>query len=209
MYFKIKRLSKKYLDFLYNLRNDPLSIKYSLNKKKILYKEHKNWYKRLINSQNTKCFIFVNKKNNPIGYVRFLIKNFQAEVSIAVIDEYRGKGISSDILYLAEKKLKVKKFKAKVNILNFKSISLFKSLGYTITKKDKNFIIMNKETPSKSKKYLDIINKIERVRKKNNSNWMDILRIAFKHAPSETSKIMRNIYKEDKNISSLAKKLTR
>ena len=98
---------------------------------------------------------------------------------------------------------------AKVNILNFKSISLFKSLGYTITKKDKNFIIMNKETPSKSKKYLDIINKIERVRKKNNSNWMDILRIAFKHAPSETSKIMRNIYKEDKNISSLAKKLTR
>ena len=34
-----------------------------------------------------------------------------------------------------------------------------------------------------SNKYLKIINQIENIRKKNNKNWMDVLRIAFKHSP--------------------------
>ena len=59
------------------------------------------------------------------------------------------------------------------------------------------------------KYYVDIINKIEKVRSKNNTNWMNILRIAFKHSPKETAKVMSKIYTEDKNITRLAKKLTR
>ena len=64
--------------------------------------------------------------------------------------------------------------------------------------KEKNFV-----------KYIKIINKIEQVRKKNNKNWMDILRVAFTHAPKETAKIMASIYKDDSKISKLAKKLTK
>ena len=60
-----------------------------------------------------------------------------------------------------------------------------------------------------SNKYIKVINQIENVRKKNNKNWMDILRVAFTHAPRETAKIMANIYKDDSKISKLAKKLTR
>ncbi len=55
--------------------------------------------------------------------------------------------------------------------------------------------------------YNKIISKIEKTRKKNNKNWMDILRLAFKSSPVEASKILSEIYKEDKNISVLAKKL--
>tara|TARA_Y200000002_G_C22588217_1_gene623964 strand:+ start:436 stop:633 length:198 start_codon:yes stop_codon:yes gene_type:complete len=55
---------------------------------------------------------------------------------------------------------------------------------------------------------LKIIDQIQNVRGKNNQNWMDILRLAFKHAPKEASLILKEIYKEDKKISSLAKKLT-
>tara|TARA_Y100000768_G_C23554558_1_gene485319 strand:+ start:245 stop:460 length:216 start_codon:yes stop_codon:yes gene_type:complete len=54
---------------------------------------------------------------------------------------------------------------------------------------------------------LDIIDKIQKVRAKNNSNWMDILRLAFKHNPKESSKIMSNIYSDDQKISKLVKKL--
>jgi hypothetical protein len=57
------------------------------------------------------------------------------------------------------------------------------------------------------KYYLSQINKIEQVRKKNNKNWMDILRISFKYSPKETSKVLSEIYKEDKKINKLAKKL--
>lgn len=53
-----------------------------------------------------------------------------------------------------------------------------------------------------------IIDQIEAIRSKNNSNWMQILRIAFQHAPEKTSKVMSKIYSEDQKISKLAKKLS-
>ena len=60
----------------------------------------------------------------------------------------------------------------------------------------------------KKKNYLLIIKKIENIRKKNNVNWMNILRLAFKKSPIEAAKIMTKIYKDDAVISNLVKKLT-
>ena len=62
---------------------------------------------------------------------------------------------------------------------------------------------------NKKNKYLKIIDQIEKVRKKNNVNWMDILRVAYSSDPKKTASIISKIYKEDKNISKLAKKLTK
>ena len=56
--------------------------------------------------------------------------------------------------------------------------------------------------------YLEIINKVEKVRSKNNINWMNILRLAFKHAPKEASRLIKKINSEDKRISFLLKKLS-
>lgn len=60
-----------------------------------------------------------------------------------------------------------------------------------------------------SLKYIKVIDQIELVRKKNNSNWMDILRVAYSFAPKKTAKIMARIYRDDSKISRLAKKLTK
>jgi hypothetical protein len=57
--------------------------------------------------------------------------------------------------------------------------------------------------------YLKILKQIENTRKKNNTNWMDILRVGFTYAPEKTAKIMAKIYREDSRIGKLAKKLTR
>ena len=51
---------------------------------------------------------------------------------------------------------------------------------------------------TKNKKYLKIINSIEKTRKKNNSNWMDLMRLSFRYNPKESKKIVKNIFKEDK-----------
>ena len=59
------------------------------------------------------------------------------------------------------------------------------------------------------KHYLKIIDEIEKVRTKNNVNWMDVLRLSFTHAPEETKNIMRKINQEDNNISKLFKKLSK
>ena len=57
--------------------------------------------------------------------------------------------------------------------------------------------------------YLSIIDEIENVRSKNNMNWMDILRLAFTHAPEEAKALMKKIDYEDNRVSELVKKLTK
>ena len=65
---------------------------------------------------------------------------------------------------------------------------------------------MNKE--KNTAYYNKIIDEIEAVRSKNNVNWMNLVRLAFKLSPPEASKIMGEIYNQDQRISDLAKKLT-
>jgi hypothetical protein len=55
--------------------------------------------------------------------------------------------------------------------------------------------------------YLAIIDEIEKVRARNNVNWMDVLRLAFRHAPEEARGLVRKINTEDSKISGLLKKL--
>lgn len=57
--------------------------------------------------------------------------------------------------------------------------------------------------------YQKIISKIQKIRSKNNINWMDILRLAFKHDPKGASRILKKINTDDKKISSLVKKLSK
>ena len=60
----------------------------------------------------------------------------------------------------------------------------------------------------KIKKSLKIINQIQKIRSKNNVNWMDLLRLAVKRDHKTTSEIMSKIYLDDQKISALAKKLS-
>ena len=61
----------------------------------------------------------------------------------------------------------------------------------------------------KNKKYyLGIIKQIENIRKKNNVNWMNLLRLAFNESPKKAASIMAKIYQDDAKISHLVKKLT-
>lgn len=59
------------------------------------------------------------------------------------------------------------------------------------------------------KNYNKIINDIQKIRSKNNVNWMNILRLAFKLDPNNASKIMKKINYDDKRISILLKKLSK
>tara|TARA_B100001250_G_scaffold121149_1_gene102829 strand:+ start:766 stop:951 length:186 start_codon:yes stop_codon:yes gene_type:complete len=56
---------------------------------------------------------------------------------------------------------------------------------------------------------LEIIDAIEKVRSKNNINWMNVLRLAFKHSPSEARDIVAKINEDDKKIGNLLKQLSR
>lgn len=50
-----------------------------------------------------------------------------------------------------------------------------------------------------------IIQQIENVRKKNNKNWMSILKLAYDVRPKETVKILNQIIVKDSQLIKLAK----
>ncbi len=53
----------------------------------------------------------------------------------------------------------------------------------------------------------DVIDKVEEIRKNNNTLWMDILRIAHKHNPIAVRRIMKEIGENDKQVTKWLKKL--
>ena len=60
---------------------------------------------------------------------------------------------------------------------------------------------------NKYRKSLKLVNKIQKIRSKNNKNWLDLLRLALKLDHKSTSKILSEIYKDDQRISKLAEKI--
>ena len=54
---------------------------------------------------------------------------------------------------------------------------------------------------------MEIIDKIQEVRTKNNVNWMDLVRLAWKNDPEETGRIMAGVLSHDQEISSLVEEL--
>ena len=61
----------------------------------------------------------------------------------------------------------------------------------------------------RKKDYEKIINKIQKIRSRNNVNWMNILKLAFKLDPKSASKIMSKINYDDKQITLLIKELSK
>ena len=208
MIMKIKKATKKDKFFILSVRNQNISRKFSSNKKKITSKEHNKWFQN--NFLNKNFFIFiVFIKHKRIGYVRIEKFNSKYFVSISILKKWQNLGLSKMALRHCEIKVqkKTNNLYAKVNKYNKKSLSLFNGLNYKILTIKNNIFIMKKKIVNYN--YIKLVNKIEKIRKKNNNNWMDILKIAFQFAPERTSKIMSQIYKEDSKISKITKKFSK
>ena len=65
----------------------------------------------------------------------------------------------------------------------------------------------NKKDEIKVTKGLKLVNQIQKIRSKNNKNWMDLLRLSLRLDFKNTSKILKSIYTDDKTISNLATKI--
>ena len=59
------------------------------------------------------------------------------------------------------------------------------------------------------KKTSSIFKKIENKKKLNNSNWMELLKIAYTSNPKETTKILKKILQKDEALIKLAKFLNK
>ena len=218
---KIRKANAKDSHFIWKWRNNKESRVNFKASSVVTKKRHNLWYKTLL--EDKKNYVFIGEYNyKQFGIIRYSPKNeCEFIVSINMNPEFRNKGYGKKLLILGDKEISTKikkniKLVAEVKTDNIKSNRIFKNAGYKLIDKEQNYNIFNKlirgNMKKKSKnsyeKYLKIIDDIQNIRSKNNINWMNLLRIAFKYDPKEASKVMSKIYKDDKKISNLAKKLT-
>ena len=57
------------------------------------------------------------------------------------------------------------------------------------------------------KQSLAIVNQVKKIRTKNNTCWMELLKLALEYAPEKSKKVLKKINKNDKQITSLIGKL--
>ena len=202
MNIKLSKVSLKDAKFIHKLRNEKDNRKNFIISKNINFLDHLKWFKKKIRDKNTFFFKIIFKKKLDCGYVRFDKKNNDYFVSICVEKKFRNKNIASDALLIAETRIPdALSLVSLVKKNNCASKLLFLKLGYHIEKKNKKILIMKK------KNKLKVIDQIENIRGKNNTNWMNLLRLAYKKSPRESAIIMSKIYKDDAKISKLVKKL--
>ena len=73
MKLKIRKASSQDIKFFYNIRNDKLSIKNSINSDIIRYSDHTKWFHNKIKNLQNKVFVIYKDSisKERISYVRF------------------------------------------------------------------------------------------------------------------------------------------
>ena len=70
---------------------------------------------------------------------------------------------------------------------------------------------MKNKTTDKKKllKAISLVNQIQKIRSQNNNNWMDLLKLSLKLDFKNSSKILKEIVKEDRRNSKIADKISK
>src|SRR5699024_8514425 len=82
---------------IFDLSNQDSVRKYSINKEKISWDKHVNWFNAVIKSEAIIFFVITNITNDILGQVRFNLENNAATISISVDETIRGKGVATRI----------------------------------------------------------------------------------------------------------------
>ena len=131
----LQEASKDYCKLIFNWSNDYHVRKNSINKKKIIFYEHKKWFFSKIKEKNSFMWIYFYKKKNPCGLIRIEKKLNQYFLSYLLDTKYRGKKISKTMINEAISefiiiKSRVKKIYAEVVSDNLISLKVLKSIGF-------------------------------------------------------------------------------
>jgi RimJ/RimL family protein N-acetyltransferase len=192
-------------DQLFNWRNDPQTIQQSTSNKVIGKDEHMSWLKQKLDSQDTLILMGHNDESDKqIGMVRFDAHDEHFWIiSINMAPDWRGKNLSSLLLEAAMTyfgKIHTAILTAYVKADNKASRKCFERCGFALYEEHEDELTyMNKVL---------VINEIEAVRSRNNVNWMNLMRLAFRVAPHEAEEIFKNVNKDDGTIATLLNILT-
>ena len=123
-------------DFLLRVRNDPETRRQSLSGA-VSAERHLEWLETVLLS--TRRLLFVGEAEGwPVGYVRLDLNagTSEAEVSVAVAPEARGRGLGGKIIAAAiaeGRERGIVCFTARIRPDNLASLSAFEEAGFAVT----------------------------------------------------------------------------
>jgi RimJ/RimL family protein N-acetyltransferase len=205
----LRKVEQSDLHMLLDWRNDPITRANSNNVERVEVAEHMLFMKKAMDSDHITILVY-EEIGIPVGTVRLekVTKSSKTmALSWTVAPSSRGCGIGGRMLKLCleqfESVLKDHIVIAEIKEWNEPSKKIAINNGFEFSWKEGKTELY-KWNPNSD---LYLIDEIEKVRGKNNVNWMDILRIAFKYAPEETRKVFKKITDSDDEIGRLSRKL--
>lgn len=182
---------------LFAWRNDPDTRANSMTADEVPWESHCAWLEASLANDNRDLLV-AEVEGVPVGTVR-IDRGEETELSWTVAPDARGKGYAKQMVKAACPKGRVI---ATIKAANVASQRVAAAAGFKV-------VGGNPPIWVRENTHLAVIDQIEAIRGKNNKNWMDLLRLAFKHAPDEAAEIMAGIYEQDAEISALVKQLMR
>jgi len=133
------------IEFLWYLRNRPDVYRYSRQNRAISWKEHIQWITPVILGMSNKDIFIIENLETPIGQIRFDYPNQnEAEVSISILKEFRGKSFGRKAFEVAKRKIKnekkLRKLIAEIHRENLSSVTFFEKLGFKFKTKKGNWL---------------------------------------------------------------------
>ncbi len=138
----LRKADENDVDILFEWANDEVVRKNSFSTKPILYDEHVQWYKKLLEDPNRVQYILEKVDQDSIilvGQIRIDINMDEqcAEIGYSIATEYRGMGYGKAMLHMLNEEAKreypfIQKLVAKVKPTNVASYKVFIDSGYEL-----------------------------------------------------------------------------
>lgn len=132
---QLRRAKTEDMQDVFELSNEDRVRHFSIQKEKIKWDDHVNWYSQAINDKNFVFYIVTNNRGEFLGQIRYELSKNTAVISISLSSKIIGRGLSKDIAKssltkLAEEKKEIDTIVALVSLNNLVSKKLFQSLGF-------------------------------------------------------------------------------
>ena len=119
---------------LWDWRNESATREASFDTHFIPYEHHESWFSRKLQSQDTQIYIIMDASGHEVGYVRFNISGEEAEISVSVDKDERGKGYGAAAIRQGSDQVlssgPVKRIIAHIKQDNSASLTAFQRAGY-------------------------------------------------------------------------------
>ena len=101
MNLKFRKATSNDVQLYFNWANDVLVRNNSFNQATIDMDKHITWFNSKLKDDSCFFYLFLNNLDSPVGQVRIEKKTDEAIIGISIDENYRGKGLGSDMLNMA------------------------------------------------------------------------------------------------------------